>query len=169
MRDFVCRCCGLSSPLSSHLSPEIEPRWFIECWHYTEGSTAHSNVVSVDYFKIQFIPLKNVSWNINFPFSSHIPHCPVPLCAVTPRVRLSRAASSPTGQIAGFYVIWVLISPLCNLYIFSAVLRLRTLWDTCPLKFCIHLCLFFNIHVHSISAVLCLLVVCAFNYASRHE
>jgi hypothetical protein len=169
MHNLGCGWGGLSSPLSSHLSPENEPRWFIECWYCIEGSIAHSNIVSIDYFKIQFLPLENVFWNMNFPFSSHIPHFTVPLCAVTPRVRFSRAASSPTGQIAAFSVIWFLISPLYNLCIFSAVFRVRTLRNTCPLKFYIRLSLLFNIHVHCIPAVLYLLVVCVFNYASRHE
>jgi hypothetical protein len=108
-------------------------------------------------------------WISPFHPTSHIPHRPVPLCAVTPRVRLSRAASSPIGQNAGFSVIWVLISPLYNLCIFSAVFRVLTLRDTCPLKFYVHLSQFFNVHVHCIPAVLYLLVVCVFRYASRHE
>ena len=161
-----CRRGGLSSPLSSHLSPENESRWFAECLHCIEGSAARSNTVSVDYFKIKFLPLKNIFWNMNFPFSSHIPHCQVPLCAITPRVCLSRAAS-PTGKMAGFTVIWVLISPLFNPCIFSAVFRVRTLRDTCPLKFYIHLSLFLNIHVHCIPAVLYLLVVVY--SAMRHD
>jgi len=52
MHNLGCKWGGLSSPLSSHLSPENEPRWFIECWHCIEGLTAHSNIVSVEYFKI---------------------------------------------------------------------------------------------------------------------